>query len=44
VGLRDFDSRFGQLESLLAPVDRHDRLKVRGDEGQAPRSHDAYHY
>ena len=29
MNLRDLDSRFGQLEGLLAPVDRYDRLKRR---------------
>jgi len=44
VGLRDLDSRFGQLKGLLAPVDRHDRLKVSGDEGQKSRPHHADHH
>jgi len=44
VGLRDLDSCFGQLEGLLAPVDRHDRLKVSGDEGQKSRPHHADHH
>src|SRR5215211_3350698 len=30
----DLDPCFGQLEGLLSPVDCHDGLQVRGDEGQ----------